>query len=121
MRKRSFVLRGGSGGERNARADASTYSRTLFSGRLLVANGAGDPARGLPLASEAVKLRTEAVCCHITHAKILATLGRHEAAKTAISDAFRCRPDMNKALIDVMFPHRDRSIPSQLAALLGVT
>ena len=35
----SFCRRG-SGSERNARADASTYSRTLFSSRLLVANGA---------------------------------------------------------------------------------
>ena len=31
----------------------------------------GDPERGLPLASEALKLKPEAICCHITHAKIL--------------------------------------------------
>jgi adenylate cyclase len=81
----------------------------------------GDPERGSLLVSEAIKLKPEAICCHITHAKISASLGRHEAAKAAISDVYRCRPDLNRALINVMFPHRDRSIPSQLAELLGVT
>jgi adenylate cyclase len=81
----------------------------------------GDPERGLPLVSEALKLKPEAICCHITHAKISASLGRHEAAKAAISDVYRCRPDLNRALINAMFPHRDRSIPSQLTELLGVT
>ena len=80
----------------------------------------GDPERGSPLASEALKLKPEAVRCHIIHAKLLASLGRHEAAKAAISDVYRCRPDLNRALINVMFPHRDRSIPSQLAELLGI-
>jgi adenylate cyclase len=81
----------------------------------------GDPERGLPLVSEALKLKPEAICCHITHAKISASLGCHEAAKVAISHAYRCRPDLNRSLINAMFPHRDRSIPSQLAELLGIT
>ena len=81
----------------------------------------GDPERGLPLVSEALKLKPEAICCHITHAKISVSLGGHEAAKAAISDVYRCRPDINRALINVMFPHRDRSIPGQLAELLGIT
>jgi len=80
-----------------------------------------DPERGLPLASEALKLKPEAICCHITHAKILASLGRHEAAKAAISDVYRLRPDISRALVDAMFPHRDRSIPDQLAELLGIS
>jgi adenylate cyclase len=81
----------------------------------------GDPERGSPLVSEALKLKPEAICCQITHAKISVSLGRHEAAKAAISDIYRCRPDLNRALINVMFPHRDRSIPGQLAELLGIT
>ena len=81
----------------------------------------GDPERGLPLVSEAIKLKPEAICCHITHAQISASLSRHEAAKVAISEAFRYRPDLNRSLIDAMYPHRDRSIPSQLAELLGIT
>jgi adenylate cyclase len=81
----------------------------------------GDPERGLPLAREALRLKPEAICCHITHAKISASLGDHEAAKAAISDVFRCRPDINRSLINGMFPYRDRSIPSQLTELLGVT
>ncbi len=78
----------------------------------------GDPERGLPLVSEALKLKPEAICCHITHAKISTSLGRYEAAKVAISDAYRRRPDLNRSLINAMFPHRDRSIPSQLAECL---
>jgi adenylate cyclase len=81
----------------------------------------GDPERGSPLVSEAIKLKPEAICCHITHAQISASLSRHEAAKVAISEAFRYRPDLNRSLIDAMYPHRDRSIPSQLAELLGIT
>ncbi|MBR1212611.1 adenylate/guanylate cyclase domain-containing protein [Bradyrhizobium sp. JYMT SZCCT0180] len=81
----------------------------------------GDPERGSPLVSEALKLKPEAICCHVTHAKISASLGRHETAQAAISAVYRCRPDINRSLINVMFPHRDRSIPSQLAGLLGIT
>jgi adenylate cyclase len=81
----------------------------------------GDPERGLPLVSEALKLKPEAICCHITHAKISASLGRHDAAKVAISEAYRCRPDLNRSLINTMYPHRDRSVPSQLAELLAIT
>jgi adenylate cyclase len=81
----------------------------------------GDPERGSPLVSEAIKLKPEAICCHITHAQISASLSRHEAAKVAISEAFRYRPDLNRSLIDAMYPHRDRSIASQLAELLGIT
>ena len=81
----------------------------------------GDPERGSHLASEAVKLMPEAIGCHIPHAKISATLGRHEAAQAAISAVYRCRPDISRSLINVMFPHRDRSIPGQLAGLLGTT
>jgi adenylate cyclase len=80
----------------------------------------GDPKRGSPLVSEAIKLKPEAICCHIIHAKISASLGRHEAAKAAISDAYRYRPDLDRALINVMFPHRDESVPGQLAELLGI-
>jgi adenylate cyclase len=81
----------------------------------------GDPERGSPLASEAIKLKPEAISCHITHAKISTSLGRHEAAQAAISAVYRYRPDINRSLINVMFPYRDRSIPSQLAELLGIT
>jgi adenylate cyclase len=81
----------------------------------------GDPERGSPLVSEALKLKPEAICCHITHAKISTSLGRHEAAKAAISYVHRHRPDVNRALVNIMFPHRDRIIPDQLAELLGVT
>jgi adenylate cyclase len=80
----------------------------------------GDPERGSPLVSEALKLKPEAICCHIIYTKISASLGRHEAAKAAISDVYRCRPDLNRALINVMFPHRDKDIPGQLAELLGI-
>jgi adenylate cyclase len=80
----------------------------------------GDPERGSPLVSEALKLKPEAICCHIIYAKISASLGRHEAAKAAISDVYLCRPDLNRALINVMFPHRDRDIPGQLAELVGI-
>jgi adenylate cyclase len=81
----------------------------------------GDPARGSPLVSEALKLKPEAICCHVVSAKIADSLGRHDAAEAAISDAYRRRPDLNRALIDVMFPHQDRSIPGQLADLFGIT
>jgi adenylate cyclase len=80
----------------------------------------GAPERGAPLASEAVKLKPEVFFCHITCAKISASLGRHDAAKVAIADAYRCRPDLDSALINIMFPHRDRSIPRQFSELLGV-
>jgi adenylate cyclase len=81
----------------------------------------GNPERGTPLVSEALKLKPEAVCCHIIYAKISTSLGLSEVAKAAISDAYRCRPDLNRALINAMFPHRDRSIVDQFAELLGIT
>jgi adenylate cyclase len=81
----------------------------------------GDPERGAPLAGEALKLKPEAICCHITYAKISASLCRQDAAKAAISDAYRYRSDLSRALINLMFPHRDRSIPGQFAELLGIT
>jgi adenylate cyclase len=79
-----------------------------------------EPKRAAPLASEALKLRPEAICCHVTHAGIAASLGHHEAARTAVADAFRYRPDLDEALINAMFPHCDKSIPARFAELLGI-
>ena len=80
----------------------------------------GAPERGAPLISEAVKLKPELMFCHLIYAKISASLGRHDAAKVAIADAYRCRPDLGDALINIMFPHRDRAIRRQFSELLGL-
>jgi TolB-like protein len=79
----------------------------------------GEPERGLPLVSEALKLKPEALCCHIAYAQILSALGRSEAA-AAIAEAHRRRPDLSIDLIRKMFPHRDRTFPEQLAQALGM-
>ena len=81
----------------------------------------GAPERGLPLVNEAIKLKPDAICCHIVYAKITASLGRHEDATAAISEAYRCRPDLSRSLLDFMFPHRDTSIPGKMADLLEIT
>ena len=80
----------------------------------------GEPERGLPLVSEASKLKPEALCCHIVNATILTALGRSEEAQVAISEVYGHRPDLNKALIRIMFAHRDRSVPNHLAKVLGM-
>jgi adenylate cyclase len=80
----------------------------------------GAPERGAALANEAVKLNPEVICCHAVSAKISALLGQNEAAKRAISDAYRCRPDLNRSHVHAMFPHRDRSVRDQFVDLLGV-
>ena len=81
----------------------------------------GEPERGLPLTSEALKLKPEAPCCHIVHAQILKTIGRSESAEAAVAKAYRLRPDLNEALVRAVFPYRDRSVPDRLVTLLGVT
>ena len=80
----------------------------------------GEPERGLPMASEASKLKPEAPFCHIIRAGLLNTLGRSEEATFAATEAFRCRPDLNKALIEIMFPHRDRSVSENLMDVIGL-
>jgi adenylate cyclase len=80
----------------------------------------GQPERGLRLASEASKLKPEAPRCHIVSAAILVALDHSKDAKAATSEAYRYRPDINRALIRTMFPHRDRSVPDHLAGVLEI-
>jgi hypothetical protein len=75
----------------------------------------GEPERGLPLVSEALKLKLEMICCHLVQAQILGSLGRLESAGAAVSEAYRHRRDLNSALIRIMFPYRDPSAADQLA------
>jgi tetratricopeptide (TPR) repeat protein len=80
----------------------------------------GEPERGLPLASEALKLKPDAPSCHLVHAEILRATGRSDAAKVSIAKAYQVRPDLNEALVRAIFPYRDRSIPNRLVTLLGM-
>jgi len=80
----------------------------------------GEPERGLPLTSEALKLKPEAPCCHIAHAQILKTIGRSEAAEAAVVKAYQLRPDLDEALVRTVFPYRDQSVPDRLVTLLGL-
>jgi tetratricopeptide (TPR) repeat protein len=80
----------------------------------------GQPERALPPVSEALKLKPEAICCHMIYAQVLNALGQREAAKAAISKAYRLRPDLNGGLIKAMFPHRDRSVADRLAEILAL-
>jgi len=79
----------------------------------------GQPERGLPPVSEALKLKPEAICCHLIYAQISSALGHSEAAKVAIAKAYQHRPDLNAALIRTMFPHRDRSVADSLTDVLA--
>ena len=80
----------------------------------------GEPEQGFPIASEASKLKPEAPFCHITKAGLLNALGRSEEATSAAAEAFWCRPDLNKALMEIMFPHRDRSVSDYLMNVIGL-
>jgi adenylate cyclase len=107
--------------ERMLRLAPAHYFRAGFLSQMaLNCSRLGEHERGLPLVSEALKLKPEALCCHIIHAGILKALGRSEAASAAISKAYQRRPDLNRALIGAMFPHRDRSVADGLAETLGL-
>jgi hypothetical protein len=80
----------------------------------------GEPERGLPLISEASNLKRDALCCHIVNAQILTALGRSKDAEAAILEARTRRPDLNRALLRLIFPHRDRSVADGLADLLEI-
>jgi len=106
--------------ERALRLAPAHYFRALFLSQMAFNwFRLGEPERGLPLVSEAMKLKPEAICCHLTHAQILKSLGRLEPATAAASEAYRHRPDLNPALIRTMFPFRDRSISDHLAGGFG--
>ena len=66
-------LRSGSGGEnrtleRMLRLTHAHYFRAGFLSQMALNWFClGEPERGLPLVSEALKLKPEAICCHMTH------------------------------------------------------
>ena len=78
----------------------------------------GDAEHGAVLVREALKLKPDALCCQIISAEIMTALGRTNAAQAAISEVYRQRPDVNRALVRAFFPFRDRSIPEHLADVL---
>jgi adenylate cyclase len=63
------------------------------------------PERGLPCAEEAKRLKPEAVAVHVAQAVLLAASGRPEQARAAAAQAIALRPDLDRNLVDAMFPY----------------
>jgi adenylate cyclase len=62
-----------------------------------------EPERGLPLTSEALKLKPDAPSFHLVHAEILRATGRSDAAKASLATAYQVRADLNEALVQRFF------------------
>ncbi|MBV9975883.1 MAG: adenylate/guanylate cyclase domain-containing protein [Hyphomicrobiales bacterium] len=107
--------------ERTLRLAPAHYFRAFFLSHMALNwLQLGEPERGLPLISEATKLKPEALCCYITQAQILQSLGRLEPAKGALSEAYRRRPDLNEGLVRAMFPYRDCLVSDRLVEALPI-
>jgi len=103
--------------ERMLRLAPAHYFRSVFLARMALNwLQQGEPKRALALVGEALKLKPEAICNHLTHARLMAAVGQDKAADMAICAGLRLRPDIDQRLIRAMFPYRDQSISEWLTS-----